>query len=87
MLWAFVKRHSRGLAVLAILLVGVLLAGWFVHRPRPAAEGRPRVLILGLDGLDPQLLDQYIGPIVLGVQGGVKAQLFGWGAKYRPFTP
>ena len=54
------RRTGRPQTVLALLaaVVGVVLAG-SVFRPVGAQNGR-RVLVLGIDGMDPRMLRQFI---------------------------
>src|SRR5262245_66123814 len=57
----YLRRHLRAVLTVAALLVGgSLMAFWFSQRPSPAESAGRKVLILGLDGLDPQLLDRYL---------------------------
>src|SRR5262245_20130828 len=52
--------RQRLWAATTALLVGsvFIMAFWFPQRPASAGAGR-KVIVLGLDGLDPRLLEQY----------------------------
>src|SRR5438067_1308147 len=52
-IWYFLKRHVRLLGVLALFLVGIIMVLWFTQRQGTPAGGA-KVLVLGLDGLDPR---------------------------------
>lgn len=63
-LLALLSAHRRGVGAAAVLVVvGSLMAFWWFRRTEPAPPGEPgpRVLVLAFDGLDPRLLEQYMG--------------------------
>jgi predicted AlkP superfamily phosphohydrolase/phosphomutase len=61
--WAvcrWIGRRAEWVAMAALVVTCGLLVAWYVERhPGQSAAGR-RVLVLGIDGLDPRLLEQYL---------------------------
>jgi predicted AlkP superfamily phosphohydrolase/phosphomutase len=67
--WAAAVHHRRTIAILLLSLIAGGMVGVvaFFNRPKPLAEpraatpaARRRVVVLALDGLDPNLVDQFL---------------------------
>ena len=56
------KRIPRWILALgAVVLLGVLLAAWLLRtRGAESSKTQKKVIVLGIDGMDPQLLRQYL---------------------------